>query len=101
VQSTFFRVALASNYAPLHCGDSIIQRMAPSDCLKSAQQILSKKNPPLFSLSVNNEGKNSWQLPTFPGNPSIIGSSELNYRVRYGNGCDLTDITTKKVKISI
>ena len=35
----------------------------------------------------------SRQLPIFPGGhpPSIFGTTELNFRVRYGNGCDLSD----------
>ena len=38
----------------------------------------------------------SRRLPTFPGGcpPSIIGTTELNFRVRYGNGCDLCVIIT-------
>ena len=37
------------------------------------------------------------QRPTFPGSfpPSIIGTTELNFRVRDGNGCDLCVITTE------
>ena len=37
-----------------------------------------------------------WRLPIFPGRfqPSIVGASELNCRVRYGNGCTLTAIDT-------
>ena len=37
------------------------------------------------------------QLPTFPGRyqPSIISVTELNYRVRDGNGCDLCAIATE------
>ena len=34
--------------------------------------------------------KKSRQLPTFPGEPSIIGASELDFRVRNGNGYCLT-----------
>jgi hypothetical protein len=36
------------------------------------------------------------QLPTFPGphDPSIIGHGGLNFRVRYGNGCDPSGKTT-------
>ena len=37
-----------------------------------------------------------WHLPIFPGRyqPSIVGASELNCRVRDGNGCTLTAIDT-------
>ena len=37
-----------------------------------------------------------WHLPIFPGRfqPSIVGASELNCRVRDGNGCTLTAINT-------
>ena len=37
--------------------------------------------------------------PTFPGSrpPSIMGASELNFRVRNGNGWDLTAIDTDKI----
>lgn len=36
----------------------------------------------------------------FPGRyqPSIFDTKELNYRVRYGNGCDLFVITTGMVE---
>ena len=37
-----------------------------------------------------------WRLPIFPGRfqPSIVGASELNCRVRDGNGWTLTAIDT-------
>ena len=37
-----------------------------------------------------------WRLPIFPGRcrPSIVSASELNCRVRDGNGCTLTAIST-------
>ena len=37
-----------------------------------------------------------WHLPIVPGRfqPSIVGTSELNCRVRDGNGCTLTVIST-------
>ena len=36
------------------------------------------------------------QRPIFPGShpPSIFGVTELNFRVRDGNGCDLCTIAT-------
>ena len=40
-----------------------------------------------------------WHLPIVPGRfqPSIVGTSELNCRVRDGNGCTLTVISTNYV----
>ena len=40
-----------------------------------------------------------WRLPIVPGRfqPSIVSTSELNYRVRDGNGCTLTVINTNVV----
>ena len=37
-----------------------------------------------------------WHLLIFPGRyqPSIVSASELNFRVRDGNGCTLTAINT-------
>ena len=37
-----------------------------------------------------------WHRPIFPGRrqPSIVGTGELNYRVRDGNGWTLTAIDT-------
>ena len=39
----------------------------------------------------------AWQRPTLTGGepPTTIGAKELNFRVRYGNGCDLFAIATK------
>ena len=31
--------------------------------------------------------------------PTTIGARELNFRVRYGNGCDLSAIITKLMKV--
>ncbi len=38
-----------------------------------------------------------WHLPIVPGRrqPSIVGTSELNFRVRNGNGCDPTAMATE------
>lgn len=47
------------------------------------------------SLMFPSERPKTWQRPTFPGDPSIIGAEELNYRVRNGNGCDLLAIATR------
>ena len=40
-----------------------------------------------------------WRLPIFPvrHQTSIVGASELNFRVRNGNGWDLTAIDTDKI----
>ena len=40
--------------------------------------------------------------PIFPGSfpPSIFGTGELNFRVRYGNGWDLTVINTGSVPLA-
>ncbi len=48
----------------------------------------------LYRLSY--QGKLCWHLPIFPGScpPSIFGASELNFRVRDGNGWTLTAIST-------
>ena len=37
-----------------------------------------------------------WHLSIFPGRlqPSIFDTNELNFRVRYGNGCTLIAIDT-------
>ncbi len=39
----------------------------------------------------------AWRRPTLTGGnpPTTIGAEELNFRVRYGNGCDLFAIATK------
>ena len=38
----------------------------------------------------------AWRRPTLTGEtPTTIGAEELNFRVRYGNGCDLFAIATK------
>jgi hypothetical protein len=31
--------------------------------------------------------------------PTTIGAEELNFRVRYGNGCDLFAIITRHIKL--
>ena len=43
-----------------------------------------------------------WRLPIFPGRfqPSIVSASELNFRVRDGNGCTLTAIDTNYSVVS-
>ena len=42
----------------------------------------------------------AWQRPTLTGGepPTTIGAEKLNFRVRYGNGCDLLAIVTKLIK---
>ncbi len=41
--------------------------------------------------------RQAWRRPTLTGGnpPTTIGAEELNFRVRYGNGCDLFAIATK------
>ena len=50
-----------------------------------------KKDPNAFAL-----GLKCWHLLIFPGScpPSIFSASELNFRVRNGNGWTLTAINT-------
>ena len=39
----------------------------------------------------------AWQRPTLTGTrvPTTIGAEKLNFRVRYGNGCDLLAIIAR------
>ena len=39
----------------------------------------------------------AWQRPTLTGTcvPTTIGAEKLNFRVRYGNGCDLLAVATR------
>ncbi len=39
----------------------------------------------------------AWRRPTLTGGdpPTTIGAEKLNFRVRYGNGCDLLAIATR------
>ena len=39
----------------------------------------------------------AWQRPTLAGTcvPTTIGAKKLNFRVRYGNGCDLLAIAAR------
>ena len=39
----------------------------------------------------------AWQRPTLTGTrvPTTIGAEKLNFRVRYGNGCDLLALITR------
>jgi hypothetical protein len=41
----------------------------------------------------------AWQRPTLTGTfvPTTIGAEKLNFRVRYGNGCDLLAIATRLI----
>jgi hypothetical protein len=51
-----------------------------------------KKRAPNFDALLS-----AWQRPTLTGGepPTTIGAKELNFRVRYGNGCDLFAIVTR------
>jgi hypothetical protein len=48
-------------------------------------------NPASFLINA------AWQRPTLAGAlaPTTIGAGELNFRVRDGNGCDLSAIVTR------
>jgi hypothetical protein len=50
-----------------------------------------KDNPLQVVFSI------AWQRPTLTGTfvPTTIGAEKLNFRVRYGNGCDLLAIITR------
>jgi hypothetical protein len=41
----------------------------------------------------------AWQCPTLTGTrvPTTIGAEKLNFRVRYGNGCDLLAIIARPI----
>ena len=43
----------------------------------------------------------AWQRPTLTGAPAptTIGAEKLNFRVRYGNGCDLLALITRLIKL--
>ena len=43
----------------------------------------------------------AWQRPTLTGTrvPTTIGAEKLNFRVRYGNGCDLLAIATRLYEV--
>ena len=59
-----------------------------------ASLLLGQKNTPYISVRCIFLPQ---RLPTFPGScpPSIIGTTELNYCVRYGYRCDLRVIVTE------
>src|SRR4051794_40538754 len=48
-------------------------------------------------LLRNNNNITAWQRPTLTGTrvPTTIGAEKLNFRVRYGNGCDLLAIIAR------
>ena len=60
----------------------------------------------LYDLSIEIQQKRvsitdtlliAWRRPTLTGGepPTTIGAEKLNFRVRYGNGCDLLAIATR------
>ncbi len=55
-----------------------------------------KKRTVAMSLKVGTVLVRCWHLSIFPGRhqPSIFDTSELNFRVRNGNGCTLAVINT-------
>ena len=69
---------------------NIVRRDFFACCLNSTFLIFLLKH--LF-LHLN---KKCWHLPIFPGRhqPSIFGTIELNFRVRYGNGWTLNVFNT-------
>ena len=63
-----------------------------------------RKKPRTFVLGFRrSNASQSWRLPIFPGRfqPSIVGASELNCRVRDGNGWTLTAIDTNYLRICL
>src|SRR4051795_1712207 len=46
---------------------------------------------------LRNNSITAWQRPTLTGAhaPTTIGAEKLNFRVRYGNGCDLLALITR------
>jgi hypothetical protein len=46
---------------------------------------------------LRNNNITAWQRPTLTGTrvPTTIGAEKLNFRVRYGNGCDLLALITR------
>ena len=54
---------------------------------------ITKKQPPYWTAAL------CWHLPIFPDRhrSSIFGTIELNFRVRYGNGCTLNVINTNSI----
>ena len=46
---------------------------------------------------LRNDKITAWQRPTLTGTcvPTTIGAEKLNFRVRYGNGCDLLALITR------
>ena len=80
-------------------------------CSRRIQSVAPRATPSFFilqysSFTLHSQSKRPrrfrrglalcWRLPIFPGRyqPSIVSASELNCRVRDGNGCTLTAIST-------
>ncbi len=62
--------------------------------IQTTQKKTSASSALIFSLFA-------WQRPTLTGGqpPTTIGAEELNFRVRYGNGCGLFAIITRHIKL--
>ena len=81
----------------------ILHYLAVSPYLKFYQRIylksLQKENKYKQKKRQSKDCRSVLALPIFPGRrqPSIVGRSELNYRVRNGNGWTLTLINTNFV----
>ena len=56
-----------------------------------------------IKLRLSRDNKEFRQRPILPGShpPSIVGVTELNFRVRDGNGCDLCTIATGSLSLKV
>ena len=86
-----FDVYTISNRAPSANSDS--SPMAPQVGIEPTTDRLTADSSTAELLRNNI----AWQRPTLTGtrSPTTIGARELNFRVRYGNGCDLSAIITR------
>ena len=73
--------------------------MAPQAGLEPATDRLTADSSTTELLRNNCKSfkKPAWQRPTLTGThvPTTIGAEKLNFRVRYGNGCDLLALITR------
>ncbi len=70
-------------------------KMAPQVGLEPTTDRLTADSSTTELLRNNNI--TAWQRPTLTGAraPTTIGAEKLNFRVQYGNGCDLLAIITR------
>jgi hypothetical protein len=68
-----------------------------ADCSTTELLWNSFKSPVRFDRVKCIKEKITQRRPTFAGGepPTIIGAGELNFRVRHGNGCDLSAFVTR------